>query len=416
VRRRESRSTGWDRARLTDEVSERMDETEGGHTPAALARAEGAVEAPLTILHVITTLDVGGAERILVSLTTGSPRERLDHHVVSLVPGSAGIRVTEIRLGPRPPRPLALVSLARLIHRARPRIVQGWLYHGDLAATVGLALAGRRRATRLAWGLQCSNLNIRLYPRQLALTIRACVALSARPDVVVSNSGAGLAGHRALGYRPVRTCVIHPGVDTERFRPRPEIGRAVRHELGIPPGAPVLAHVARRDPMKDHACILAVLDRLPAVHALAIGAGTETLPDRPGLHRLGRRTDVERLLAACDVSVSSSAFGEGFSNSIAESMAAGVPVVATDVGDARLAVGDVGHVVPARAPDRLAEAVRQLLDEPPPARRARGERCRARIIAQFSLRRMVEQYTDLYLALAGAGWPSGHPSESPTRP
>jgi glycosyltransferase involved in cell wall biosynthesis len=392
-------------------VSERMDGTECAQEAAAPARLAGRTALPVTILHVITTLDLGGAERMLVSLLTQSPRALFDHHVVSLVPGgyyvptlrAAGIRVTEIPLGPRPPRPLAIVALARLIRHTRPRIVQGWLYHGDLAATLGLALAGRRRATRLAWGIQCSNLNTRVYRLQLALTIRACAALSAQPDVVVSNSDAGLERHRALGYRPARTCVIYPGVDTVRFRPRPEAGGTVRRELGVPANAPILAHVARRDPMKDHACLLATLERLPAVHVLAIGAGTETLPDRPGLHRLGRRTDVERLLVACDVSVSSSAFGEGFSNSIAESMAAGVPVVATDVGDARVVVGDVGHVVPVRAPDRLAAAVRQLLDEPPPARRARGERARARIIARFDLHRMVDRYTDLYAALAGAG-------------
>ena len=373
-------------------------------------RAGSPVAAPVSVLHVITTLDIGGAERMLVSLATESPRTRLDHHVVSLVPGgyhvrtlrAAGIPVTEIPAGPWPPRPLAIVSLARLIRRIRPHVVQGWLYHGDLAATLALALAGRRRTTRLAWGLQCSNLNIRLYRRRLALAIRACAALSTWPDLVVSNSGAGLAGHSALGYRPDRTCVIHPGVDTERFRPSPDARRAVRRELGIPEAAPVLAHVARRDPMKDHACLLATLERLPGVRALAVGAGTETLPDRPGLHRLGRRTDIERLVAACDVSVSTSAFGEGFSNSIAESMAAGVPVVATDVGDARVIVGDVGHVVPVREPGRVAAAVRQLLGEPPAARRARAERARDRITAQFTLGRMIARYVDLYQVLAGA--------------
>lgn len=392
----------------TGEMHDRMDQSTSAHGIAAPARREGP-GGPLGVLHVITTLDVGGAERMLVSLVTQSPRTRFEHHVVSLVPGgyyvptlrAAGIRVTEIPMGPRPPRPLAILTLARLIRRTRPRIVQGWLYHGDLAATLGLALSGRRRTTRLAWGVQCSNLNIRLYRPQLALAIRACAALSALPDVVVSNSDAGLARHRALGYRPARTCVIYPGIDTERFRPRPEAGRTVRQELGISSSAPILAHVARRDPMKDHACLLATLDRLPAVHALAIGAGTETLPDQPWLHRLGRRADVERLLVACDVSVSSSAFGEGFSNSIAESMATGVPVVTTDVGDARVVVGDAGHVVPVRAPDHLAAAVQQLLDEPPPARRTRGERARARIVAQFDLRRMVDRYTELYTTLAG---------------
>jgi glycosyltransferase involved in cell wall biosynthesis len=257
--------------------------------------------------------------------------------------------------------------------------------------------------TRLAWGLQCSNLDTGLYHLQLRLVMRVCAALSARPDVIVSNSEAGLASHRALGYRPERACVIYPGIDTERFRPDPAARRAVRAELGLPPDAPVIAHVARRDPMKDHASALAALDGVPGARLLAIGAGTEALPARPDLYRLGRRLDVERLVAACDVSVSSSAFGEGFSNSLAESMAAGVPVVATDVGDAAVIVGDVGHVVPPRAPARLADAVRQLLAEPPAARRLRSTRARDRIVARFDQGRMVERYAALYASLARGG-------------
>jgi glycosyltransferase involved in cell wall biosynthesis len=111
--------------------------------------------------------------------------------------------------------------------------------------------------------------------------------------------------------------------------------------------------------------------------ALLIGAGTENLLRMPNVLALGRRNEVERLLAAADIIVSSSAFGEGFSNALAEGMACGLPAVATDVGDARTIVGDSGCVVPARNSRALAAAIRMLAQEPAAARGERGMRARA---------------------------------------
>ena len=161
----------------------------------------------------------------------------------------------------------------------------------------------------------------------------------------------------------------------------------------------MIAHVARVDPMKDHATFLAALDRLPDVEALLIGTGTESLPSRPGVHNLGRRTDVPRLLAACDLFVSSSAFGEGFSNAIADAMACGLPVVATDVGDARMIVGETGLIVPPGDVEALVRAVCVLLSETPTQRAARGLAARARIEGEFSIRRCQTAYDDLYESL-----------------
>jgi glycosyltransferase involved in cell wall biosynthesis len=174
---------------------------------------------------------------------------------------------------------------------------------------------------------------------------------------------------------------------------------AVRRELGIPAEAIVLAHVARVNPMKDHECFLEAMAGLPDLRALLIGADTEDLPDRPNLLRLGRRDDVERLLPAADVVVSSSAFGEGFSNALAEGMACGLPAISTDVGDNAIVVGDTGAVVPPRDPQTLASAIRALADEEPAAHADRSRRARARIVEQFSLARSIARWSESYAAI-----------------
>jgi glycosyltransferase involved in cell wall biosynthesis len=216
---------------------------------------------------------------------------------------------------------------------------------------------------------------------------------------VTANSAVGLKSHLAIGYRPQRAEVVANGIDVDAFRPDAAARRAVRRDLGISENTIVLAHVARVDAMKDHAAFLAAMAQLPDVSALLVGAGTENLPGAHNVIRLGRRQDVACLFAAADFVVSSSRFGEGFSNVLAEGMACGLPAVATDVGDAKLIVGDTGLVVPPGSPDALAAAIRTLAAESPAARAQRGSRARARIVENFAIGHAIERYVELYESL-----------------
>jgi glycosyltransferase involved in cell wall biosynthesis len=108
---------------------------------------------------------------------------------------------------------------------------------------------------------------------------------------------------------------------------------------------------------------------------------------------------VARLFAAADFAVSSSRFGEGFSNALAEGMACGLPAVATDVGDAKLILGDTGLVVPPENPHALAAAIRALAAEPAAARAERRRKARARIVEQFAMAHAIQRYGELYASL-----------------
>jgi glycosyltransferase involved in cell wall biosynthesis len=192
------------------------------------------------------------------------------------------------------------------------------------------------------------------------------------------------------------------GIDIERFKPDAAARVAVRGELRADNDTFVLAHVARLDPMKDHETFLAAMAELPNVTALLIGAGTETLTVPANVIRLGRRYDVAQLLGAADAVVSSSAFGEGFSNALAEGMACGLPAVATDVGDSALIVGDSGLVVPPKDPRAFAAAVRSLSGEPAAMRAARGARARAHIVENFAMQQVARHYAELYASMLRA--------------
>jgi glycosyltransferase involved in cell wall biosynthesis len=365
-------------------------------------------QAPVRkVLHVITDLLTGGAETALVTLVTASHWVNTSHHVVTMIPGGvnaqrlrdAGIGVTELGFRRGVPDPFQVWHLSRVIRAQRPNIIQSWMYHADLAAFAALVLSGLRRATKLVWGIRCSDMDPTRYGHGFRMVVSAGALFSRSVDAVTANSKAGLDVHLDLGYRPRRTAMIHNGIDTQRFRPDSLARAELREQFGIDPQTPVVAHVARIDPMKDHATFLETLNILSGVHALAIGAGTEQLPKRPNLHAMGRRDDVPRLLAACDLIVSSSGFGEGFPNALAEGMAAGLAPVATDVGDSRLIVGDTGLVVPPRDPVALATAIRALVEEDPSSAMIRRGRARGRILERFSVERAVRLYAGLYAEL-----------------
>lgn len=359
------------------------------------------------MVHVITDLHTGGAEGMLTSLVLRGAAGQRPLAVVSLLDGGyfaeildrAGVTVFGLGVNRgwrNPVRSLgAPFRLARLIRRLQPDVIQSWMYHADLLALFAWFLSGRRRRTRLYWGVRCSDMDVREYGVILRTILPVCALLSRLPTAVVANSVAGREAHKRLGYRPKRFPVIDNGIDLARFVPSPGTRRKLREHLGATKQALLIALVARVDPMKDHAGFLAAFDQLRGAEALLIGRGTEGLPSRPGLHRLGQRSDVAELVAACDIVVSSSAFGEGFSNALAEGMAAGLAPVATDVGDARRIIGNTGIVVPPRDPKALARAIQKLIDDPK-RRRALGRNARKRIEKHFSLERAAEAFAAVH--------------------
>ncbi|MFN0043913.1 MAG: glycosyltransferase [Alphaproteobacteria bacterium] len=358
----------------------------------------------LRVLHVITGLGSGGAEGQLSALLIQAPRADMVPRVIGLLPGgehaarlsAAGIAVGSLGMRRGVPDPFAVPRLAHAIRDYQPDVVQSWMYHADLLSLAALALIARRDRPRLVWGVRCSDMDVSRYGRALRWTIALSARFSARPDAVVVNSRAGQRAHEDLGYRPRRFAFIPNGIDTARFQPDEGARVEMRRMLGFGEDDILVMHVARRDPMKDHENFLASLDAVPGVTGIAIGLGTEALPDKPNLRRLGARHDVARLLAAGDLFVSSSAFGEGFSNAVAEAMATGLPAIATDVGDARAILGDTGIVVPARDRAALAHAIGRITTLPRAERQALGRAARRRIADEFPLARAAERFAVLY--------------------
>ena len=374
----------------------------------------------IDVVHLITGLDIGGAELMLVRLLAHMDRTRFRSTVVSMTGRGAladrieALQVPVITLGMRHgvPSPLAVTRLASHLRAARPVVLQTWLYHADLLGYVAGRLA---HVPAIVWNIRCGALRPQHHPVGLWWTVKVLARLSPHATAVVVNARAGQEESERLGYHPRRWVLIENGFELDQFVPSAEARDSVRRELGVGAETPLVGLVARFHPMKDHATFLRAAARLlqqrsDVVFVLAGRQVDDANPElrgmigelglRSSLRLLGERTDIPRLTAAFDVATCCS-YAEGFPNAIGEAMACAVPCVTTDVGDCARVVGDTGWVVPARDPAALAAAWADVLSLSSERRHDAGIRARARVTECFDIQSVVRRYEDLYAELSG---------------
>ena len=380
------------------------------------------------ILHAITTLEIGGAENMLLRLLESGTRDEFEPSILSLMdPESAAggtlaaqaaaLRVATFNLGLAQGswHVASLWRLWRIVRAASPELIQGWMYHGNLTATIGSWSLPHRPS--VLWNVRHSLHDLALEKPLTRLILRLSSRLSHLPQAIIYNSRISAAQHARLGFAASRAVVIPNGFDGTCFRPQPEAGARLRRELGIDPARTVIGMVAREHPMKDPGNLVRAVGLLQArghaVHLVIIGRGLDAshrelcaLVRESGLGSrvslLGERTDVPALVPGFDVAALSSAWGEGFPNVLGEAMAAGVPCVATDVGDCSWVVGPHGIIVPPRQSEALANALARLIDLGSDARRQLGVAGRARILQHFSIQEVVRQYEALHLRVSAS--------------
>jgi len=369
-----------------------------------------------TIFFLARSLDRGGAERQLTELATGLVRRGHTVAVVVFYGGgvfedalrAAGVRLIVLN---KRGRWDVLPFFFRLLHELRrehPVVLHSYLTVPNLLAVLCKSFLP---GTRVVWGLRASNMDLQRYDWLARLTARLEARFSRLADCVIANSEAGKRHAIALGFPEKSIRVIHNGIDTARFCFDPDGRTRARAGWGVRDDEVLVGLAARLDPMKDHLTFLEaariVARKYQGARFVCVGSGeaayTAMLEQQAAALGLGdrliwtgARDDMRAVFSAFDIAVSSSSFGEGFSNALAEAMACGLPCVATDVGDSALIVGTTGVIVPAGDPGALAAAVEGLISLSPDARRALGEKCRAHVANEFGIDRLIER-TELAL-------------------
>lgn len=398
-------------------------------SPAGRPATPGETGGPEVLFVIGDLTAVGGAETHLLRILPGLARRGIRPLVYVLAPASTppaavagGVEVIGPPLAaalagrPRTLRrtlllPLTTLRLVQLLRRRRPAVVHFFLPEAYLVGGLCALAAGQRVCV-------VSRRSLNRYQRAHPLLARLERRLHRRMAAVLGNSRAVVAELRAEGVPPARLGLLYSGIAAG-----PPVGPdarvASRARLGLAPEALLLLTVANLIPYKGHADLLDALapiaGQLPPGWRLLCagrddgsGAALRARARDQGLEShvlwLGERRDVADLLAAADLGILAS-HEEGFSNSVLEALAAGVPMIVTAVGGNPEAVEHAvsGLVVPPRDPAALGAAILALARDPG-RRRQLGEAGRARVLAHFSLDACVARYARLYTALA-AGRP-----------
>lgn len=373
-------------------------------------------------MRVITWLPLGGIERRMVQTLARLDRNKYQMSVTCIrergeLAGEVEALGIPLFLQPVKRRlsPRGLWDLAQLFKREKIDIVHTHMYRANTSATVAARLAGVPVVIT-----HVHSMNTWDTPRQLWMDRM----LHPWRDRVLAVSEAVRQNYlQHTGVAPQKVITLYNGIDLKEYEIDAAQARAKRKELGLAPEHRVVVVVARLVEAKAlHFMLEAaaqVVSALSSVRFLMVGDGplegklkaqTRQLGLDSHVIFIGQRHDVPAIYAASQAAALSSV-REGFANVVVEAMAAGLPVVATDVGGNREAVvdGHNGFIVPPRQPQAHAAALIKLLSDPLLAGEM-GQKGRRRAQEYFSLEKMVKDTESLYDSLAAEkikGWSQG---------
>ena len=366
---------------------------------------------PLKVAQIVLSLNTGGLEYVVINLLKRLDRTRFEPVVYCLdKPGNLACELEPLGIPVRvlggPSRTARLLSLTGWLRREKTAVVHTHNHRPLMYGTLAGRLARVPAIINTKHGAYVFS-----YMRYLSRLADAIVAVSEDGRRITTE---------LEGAPPRKTLVIHNGIEVERFH-QPDQREPMRASLGLAAGDRVLGMVSRLSAHKDHTTLLKSLAAInresqrPA-KLLLVGGGEleddlKELAASLGVAEqtifLGDRRDVPELLAAMDIFVLSTTT-EGVSLTLLEAMAAGLPVVASQVGGTpEVVVPDqTGLLVPAGDEAALTRALADLLGDPARAVRM-GQKGLKRVEDQFSLKAMTQSYQDLYSRLlARKGFPA----------
>ena len=365
----------------------------------------------IKIAHIITGLNVGGAEMMLLNMLKLYNGKKYAPLVISLT--GPGVLLNEIKTMnvslecfdfKKNNVVMEFIKLIYFLRFQKVEVIQTWLYHADFFG----GIAGKLLGMPVVWGIHNSYLDKKGkkttgWIRRLNAYMSAYI-----PKKMVSCSGFAADLHRGLGYKDVFT-IIPNGFDVKKYYPDKDKRMAFRYKYNLE-NTIVLGFVARYDPLKDFENFISALGIFIAqcncIKIVMCGRNVNCANENImhliknkdlGDHiiLLGERNDIDVIMNGIDFFVLSSK-SEAFPMVLGEAMACGTPCITTDVGDAKDIIGETGVCVPKKDPMLLAQGILAAIHWESKLYEEKSYMARKRIVEYYSLDKVVNRYFDVY--------------------
>lgn len=369
------------------------------------------ISGKIRITHIITGLNLGGAETMLFNVLKHMDRNVFEPQVISLtedgfyrnkIRDELGIEVYICNLKQKN----IVKPLRQCMELCKHTdVIQSWMYHSNL---IGYMVA-KLLKKKIVWGIHHSNLNKIENKTTTILVAKFSALLSKRVDQIISCGNNVRKIHINIGYSKENHQVVVNGFDVSKFKIT-EKKKYFLDNFGPTDDKKIIIHVGRWDPLKDYDNLLQAVSILKKRRSdfILFMVGTnldnnnealieklQQLDVKDEVRLLGRRMDISELMGAANLFVLSSS-GEGLPNVLGEALACGTCCVTTDVGDCADLVGEFGNVVPARNPEQLALGIEHVMNWDTAIYERKAKQGREKIVRDYEIKSVVNQYETLY--------------------
>ncbi|MAT10467.1 MAG: hypothetical protein CMM02_05590 [Rhodopirellula sp.] len=371
----------------------------------------------IRILHIITTLEHGGAEKNLISISSNLDKNEFNQSIISLTTSSKkysdiaelnNVQLINLNINNFITALVGIYKICKFLNQYKPHIVQTWLYHADI---LGLIIKILYKKYKVIWNIRCSHLAVSDISYTTRIIRYILSVRSQKVDGIIFNSKAGLVEHRKLGMFNENSHIIPNGFNLEEFKADKKIREKIREGLQINQDVFVCGMVARYDPLKNHDHFIRAAALLNKIYGkkiifLLIGVNInwnnkklvnsinhENLKDK--FHLLGQRNDINDILKIIDCLVLTS-ITEGFPNVIGEAMASEVPCVSTCVGDVVSIMGNRKNIIKINDVADLVSKVNDIINLSTDEKLELGVNLRKRIENNFSIVSTMKKYRMMY--------------------
>ena len=370
-------------------------------------------------LHIITSLNIGGAESMLHRLIKFKP-ELIDSTIVVSLTDDAkivlmlkdmGVTVISLEIHNWFSILSVIFKLNKIIQKEKPKIIHTWMYHANLLGGIAALMANNKN---IIWSIRRSNLKYSESISTFFVMKIGALLSNIIPRKIVSVAESGVKNHEKYGYKKNKMIVIPNGFDLIKLKRDLLQRKIIRRKLDIFDDQLIIGSVGRFHDSKDYESLVAsapaVIRKFKNIKYMLIGRDIDsknfTLMNwiaKTGYSShfllLGEINDVAKYMSAMDIFCLSS-ITEGFPNVVGEAMSMALPCVVTDVGDIKKLVGDTAIIVEPSNKQMLSQGLCEMLSHNTVKRNKIGLKGRQKVEGEFPLSLICKKYYDLYASMS----------------